>query len=452
MRKGIGQVVRMVLFLGVLCGVLLSIQNLFGIEAFLDFDNVVAFQKERKNSMDAVYIGGSDVHAFWQPAFCWEEYGFATWSYSVDSITPAAVKNLLIEAQKRQPDSLYIISLNTFKKDSTVSTMEDIHRVVDYLPLSRNKIDLVEKLTAPLEDYQGLNKLEFYLPMIRFHSRWDDLKAYSLDAKSYDYKSSIRYSAYLQNVSDITSKFILVEANGEAAADVRETFLDLLDYCEAQHISLLFTKVPQVMNPVEQISLLQLEKILRERGIPYIDLMSQAENIGIDTHMDFYNTKHTNVHGSLKVTHAIATYLAENYPFQDKRNASGWESWDQAATDYLNYVSSETLPFEREHAPRSRLQRPVLGKTTAKGTSLTISWQESFGAEGYAIYRKSSQENRGHWQEVARVERDVLSYTEENLKASTKYTYTVVPIEMKEEQMQYGFFDVTGISGTTGGK
>ena len=142
MKKKLRYVVRTFAFLLVLLFSVLCIQGCFGLDSARVYENIHGFLQEEKGSLDGVYIGGSDVHAFFQPLIGWKQYGFAIRNYSIDSVPIIALKYLLVEARKSQPDALFIISINSMKKSTTTVPMEEIHRVVDYTPFSIDKVPL----------------------------------------------------------------------------------------------------------------------------------------------------------------------------------------------------------------------------------------------------------------------------------------------------------------------
>jgi len=51
----------------VLVMAILHVNGFFGVDFSRNRNNWVGLQKERKGSMDAIFIGASNVSAFWQP-------------------------------------------------------------------------------------------------------------------------------------------------------------------------------------------------------------------------------------------------------------------------------------------------------------------------------------------------------------------------------------------------
>ena len=454
-KKDAMGLLRGAVFFLLLLAVVYSVSGVFGIDAERCVFNLQYFTREKPGTLDAVYIGSSNVHAFWEPAFGWDEYGIAVWNYSTDGVSQKGIKYYLTEAKKTQPQAVFLINLNVFKFKSVEVRQQYIHRMVDYFPLSLNKIRMIRTLSTRMDDLnpnaKQQNPLEYYFPIIRFHSRWDSLKPWALGADDRDYKSSFINNGYTHNVMDLTDSCRVIPGKGEVAESVLAVFTDLLDYCDATGTRVLFVKVPQANTTEEARQMNTLESLAQGRGYPCLDLMEKAEEIGILPGTDYYNENHTNVHGSLKFSDYLGRYLVEQYGFTDKRGQPDWESWDRAARDYMDYVSPYCLPFEREHAGRSALDIPAMGKPAAKGKEIRVSWEPVDGAEGYQIYRKSEKEKNGFWHLVATVGDDTDTYLDTDLKASTQYTYTVVPFCTEQDEMLFGYFDVLGASGRTGG-
>lgn len=448
------RLIRGGIFLIVLLITVWSVQGIFGVDSDRSIFNIKYFYREKQESMDAVFIGASNVHASWQPAFGWDEYGIAVWNFSVDSLPPTAMKYYLIEAQKTQPGALFIVNLNVFRKDTENPSTKNIHWAVDYLPLSVNKSNLIQALVRKDKSDNKADTLEYYLPIIRFHSRWDNLKPLTYGASDTDYKASILFPAFNRSVEDLSGKMNNSDSCRDVPEEVLKVFNDLLLYCENSKANVLFVTVPQAVSEEEVQRMNELEKIAIDHGFRCLNIMKAAQEIGINPKTDYYNTWHTNVHGSLKFSDYLGRYLVENYGFTDKRGQPGWESWDKAAAEYIDYLSPWSLPFEREHAKRVDTDIPKVNKLSVEGRKITVSWNavQEGKADGYQIYRKCDKEQNGYWHLVASVDADTLSYRDKRLKKESQYTYTVVPFTSENDEILYGNFNVLGVSAKTGGE
>lgn len=449
MKKNLRLLLRALAFLIVMGLAVWHLQGIFGLNVIRSFEHEKAYLWEDDDSMDAVYIGGSDVHAFWQPLFGWNDQGIAVWNYTLDNLPSAAVKYLVIEARKTQPDALMIISLSTFKKDTAGGDMVDLHRIVDYMPFSMNKVRLINHLTEGTE-YSGFKSLEFYLPIIRFHTRWSSLEPWSFGILEPDYKGSMYSDAFQSLINDQRTRFTVSEERTELPEDVAAAMTDLLDYCDKEKVRVLFVKSPQGAAQDAQARMNTLEDMVTSRGYPCLDLLEHLDELGIDLRYDFYNKNHTNVHGSLKFSHYLGKYLVEQYGFRDKRGSSGWESWDKAAEEYMAFLAPYILPLEAVPGGRDPdLALPKLSDPVVDGTSVTLTWAASEGAESYEIYRLAPKGKQ--WSLMAEVDGSVLTWTDSGLVKSASYRYTVVPCRQTSDGKVYGHFYVPGVSAETGG-
>ena len=417
----------------------------------LSYETINRFYREKKGSLDAVYFGGSEVNAFWQPTFGWNDRGIAVWDYTVDSVPADAMKYMMMEVHKTQPQALFIISLGAFKKDTAVGSMEAIHRLIDYMPFSLNKVRMIHHLVEGTE-YTGLDRLEFYFPIIRFHTRWDELGKWVLGAADEDYKSSRHRYNFRNNVLDIREDYHQSDERVPVPEDIKAAITEVLDYCDEQQLQVLFVKTPQARLNETLGRMNTIEDMITARGYLCLDLLKNVEDTGLNLQTDFYNRFHTNVHGSLKYSHDLADYLVEHYGFTDKRGTAGWESWDEAAEAYIETLRYAVLPFEFEDGPRDfSLDIPKLSTPKKKGTTVTVKWEPSDGADGYEIFRLC-EEDDNLWHSINTVDSDTLTYRDSDLKAQTTYYYRIVPYRMIDGVRAYGNFDVNSVSITTGDK
>lgn len=445
---------RGLVFIVVLALAVNGVAWVFGVNLSRNFKNWKGLRKEKKGSMDAVFIGASNVIAFWQPAFGWQDHGIAVFSLSMQGLTCAAIKHMIIEARKTQPDALYIINLSTFKQNRLTLETKQLHYALDYMPFSLNKLSMTGELIRRSE-FRGLDTLEYYLPIIRFHSRWEELQSWVFSDDSLIYKASDTTMTFCENSVDISDKLLLYnDARKSIPDDIESVFLDLLDYLDSQHVNALFVKSPQAIGERQQGRMNKMEDILEQRGYPCLDMLEDIYKAGIDPRTDFYNVGHTNIHGSIKFTKAMGDYLVERYHFEDKRGQPGWESWDRLGKKYAKYCAKYALPFELEHAFRYTCDIPALSKPAVEEQSVRVAWTDVGGADGYAVFRKSAKADtkEGNWTFVAETDAAASAYMDNDLDASTEYVYTVVPIRMADGIREYGSFDVKGVHAVTGGK
>ncbi len=443
---------RSLAFLLVLVTAVLVIQQPFRIQDSRIRQTLDGFYCEEEGALDAVYVGSSDVYAFFEAPLAWERYGIAVYPYSIPSMPGAAVKHVIMEARKTQPDALYIVNVNLFRTLELDETI--IHRMVDYMPLSRNKLDLIDAL-CDRAGISGTDRLEFYLPMIRFHSGWSGLTSVDFTNPYNGMKGAAAYWSFLNSVKDVSGAYADEQRVGEISPDIRRDLDDLLDYCVKEGVDLLFVTVPQARKA--RTSALAtfngVEAYVRDRGYFCVDLMHDLDITGIRPESDFYNERHMNLHGAMKFTEYLSRYLVEHYGLTDKRGMPGYESWDEAVRRYDAVIAPFALPFERTHEARDYSLSCGNVRATAAEGAVTVEWTRAEGADAYLIFRKSDDGGEKGWKLLLEAEpsaEGIETYGRKmwledvNVTGGVTYTYTVVPVRRTGGETVYGAFDHNG--------
>ncbi len=440
-RRFIEAIVFLVLVTGVLA-VLTKITTNSG--DYRNFQWIRGFYEEREDSLDAVYIGGSNVYAFWCAPVAWENYGITVYPFANNAQPLAAAKYLVEEGRKTQPDALYIISINNVFFDYSEA---GIHYVLDFMPTSKVKFQLADAL-LDYGGYEPEDRLEFYLPLLRYHSRWNELTKNDFTYELNGLKGACTYGSYLKGSEDISASYRKTAKLGKLDGNVEQIINDLLDYCESEKVNVLFVTAPQGQGDVTTVAQYNtINSMIEERGFPTLDMTDMTDDIGLDLKKDYYNEHHVNIHGSVKVTDYLCRYLVENYHLADKRGDPAYSDWDQAFDKYVEATSPFALDFEYTNSRRDpALPAPELsGITVNGGNALTVAWKAVKGADGYSVFRR---EDGAGWQRIADVSADERSYRDENCWLAHKYTYTVAPYRVTEDGLCWGSYDFAGVAAT----
>lgn len=411
------------------------------------YQTVKGFYDEEPGSLDAVYIGASNVYASWQGPVGWSEYGIACYSFAIPAMPPRATMLMIEECRKTQPDALFIVNLNNYKQDGLEVSVSDVHNVTNFLPMSGTKVKLINEL-AEAAGFTGMDKAEFFLPFIRFHSTWNQLHTAKFDKHLATLKGASSYSNFLGAAENVEHEFSYSDKRFPLTEEQEQSLSDLVEYCQDENVKMLFVFSPQAISDVREVEQINTMKdYVVAQGFPILDMMEDIDSLEMDFASDFYNAMHCNIHGSLKFTYALGSYLMENYGFRDKRGDPAYASWDRAAEDYTEIIEFNTLDFERENVLRSNdLAAPKLSECEVYGERIRVRWNASAGASGYAIYR---QNKSTPWQLITTVDANTLGYTDEQLERNVTYTYTVVPFYTDGEKTVYGNFNIEGVFART---
>ena len=432
--------VKCIAFFAVLFVCIVILQHFFGIRDYSIYSREQGFLQEEENSLDAVYIGASHEFSFFQPPLAWKDHGITVFSYGIPSMPAQSYIYRVKEALKRQPDSLLILNLNSFK--SMEYNDKAVHRNVDYMPWSVNKLEMMRELLSR-NKYSIEKQLEFYLPLLRFHSGWSEMTSKDFTHTYNGLKGAYYYKYFLQASRPQT--FDVTEESTLPDEETLSVMGRLLDYLDQEKARVLFVTVPQVIDKEHQKKLNYLEEMVRDRGYECLDMMGLGDTYGVQEAVDFHDSNHLNIHGSIKFTEYFSNYLTEHYGFTDKRGQEGLESWDTSVTLYADYIDPWTLDIERDHAKRDYdLQSPEMTVRADEEQHAVLSWTETPGADGYRIYRKTNVKGETGWKQAAETSGDTLSWTDTHTGEAARLYYTVVPFRTEEGEELFGNFSFAG--------
>ena len=282
---------------------------------------VEGFYQEKRDSLDAVFIGASDIYTSFMPGRAYEKYGFTSYLLASESITSEGVITAVKEVVRTQHPSLIIIEANAFLYgDSDNETNEaHVHKFFDNLPFSINKLNYINR-KVPVD-----NKWEYMFPLIKYHGLWTELpdrvnmmqSNFNLDLRGYNYLKGFRTTAKIFKSDTPSLNSQLPYETGELDLDpeLQQNLFDLLDYSKENNLNVIFVRAPHYVTKdtydrVKRSN--KMESILNERGFDYYAFENYSELIGIDDSRDFYNEDHMNVYGAIKFTDFLAEGLAND--------------------------------------------------------------------------------------------------------------------------------------------
>ena len=301
------------------------------------------FYEQEDDSLDAILLGASEVYAFYQPLFAWKTTGIKSWDYANSGRIFGVNAYMLKEAIKTQPDAVYVISLTR----AISSDSAHVHFVSDNMKTSWNKWQMVNYYCDYGKEAEStlLERVEYMFPLIRYHSRWDDITLTDIKNMSYeDVKGSATYEQFRTVTEDQTENMLTTDERGEPDDSMLEALDEILDICDENNVKAVFVTFPRCFGADEKNFLPAcntLGDIITERGYDYLNLVNCVDEIGIDPTTDYYNWRHANVHGAVKVTKYLAEYLADKYDIADKRNDSDSADWDESYETYMSILADD---------------------------------------------------------------------------------------------------------------
>lgn len=436
-------ILRAVCFIGILLLLFGAMTAVFSNHPdFRIFQSIRGFYEEPADSLQAVYIGSSNCYAFWNSLVAWKNYGLTIFPYTCSQMPFEAVEYIMREVRKTQPNAMFIVNVNSMDFDDLCDTY--IHHILCDMPPSENKTALKNHLC----DVLGMSwseRLQFDFSWITMRQYWTQYLDRGLIPRVDGMKAASHYDGYLTKFFNNKRRYRQSETRAPITENQRTHLDRLMDFCEAEGIRVLFVVVPRGERTLDALGRINTAcDVIRERGHKLLYLTDQVDAMHIDLGRDFYDLKHTNVHGSIKFTNYLSQYLVSEFGLEDRRGDPAYESWAEGWERYWPIIAPYVLDIELDTAKRDfSLAAPTGVKLTqAEDGAVQLRWKPVKGADGYCVYAKAGES--GPWQRVCVAE--ACEYVDATCQPGTEYHYTVVPVSGSGDAMRYGVFSPAGQS------
>lgn len=310
-----------------------------------------AFYAEEENTIDAVYFGTSASNRYFISPMAYDREGMAVFVLAAMGMPLFFVPELMEEVEKTQQPELYIIELRWLLKEREQLTDAHIRRVTDSMKYSSNRSDAIEKAMEFTEDTDGAlgdishSKLDYYIPVIKYHSRLSagdlgpgDIFLLNSKNKTKGYVTSPKTTQQVPQ-----DKAVYSQERADLSPEAEEVLYELLDYCDGlKDKEVLFVLSPYSMKEGQAAKFNTAIDIVTDRGYDVLNFNTEemVQTLQLDWSTDFYNSKHVNYLGAEKYTRYLTDYLKDNYRLEDHRGDEDYASWDEAYSEYLDYVSA----------------------------------------------------------------------------------------------------------------
>lgn len=438
------QILRVVLLMIILLSLVVMLNSVFRYENSHMSARYTTYFNLPEDTVDVLITGTSGIDRYWIAAKGYEEQGLTAYPLSFDEMPAWMMVDVIREALKNQNPQLLVIDMRGFtvSYDNEVSKYgtkieTPIHRVIDVMPVtSVNRLRAATKsvrIAAKKDGWGSFSALSFYMPFIKYHSRWDTAD-FSID--SMQLKPSEYLGMFLDSGNSLREIILPVteKTDERIALDpiCEEALYELLDFIDTLEQEVLFLDTPKYLAEKEYGRMNTLCSILDERGYRY--KCYSVEDGSYNRYTDFYNHAHVNYRGAEKFTADFAVYLKENYSLPDRREDEAcrkdWAGvYEKILTKYDGWVRKRNA---------GRLEAEV----ARENGKAIISWEIPSPFDGYVIYR--SEEKAGEYAEIQIIEDGkVFSYTDLTAEEGKTYYYMVRPFTRTDDSIEYGnYFEV----------
>lgn len=337
------QTLRVIMFIVVVFFVLFVINKILVQPAVVDTNaRYHAFYKaEPENTWDGVLLGSSVVDRAWAAPLAWHEQGIALYAMSIDSLPLPFVTSVMKEVRKKQDTNFFIIDLRGLRSSKLELQEFKIRRLTDNMEFSKNRNDTLKKAFDYVEKYNVDksfldDKLSFYIPFIKYHSRWNQLTKEDFLKPETKMKGVYMADAFKIRA---TKKPRITSKVGELTDLQTDILTEILEYGKKNDLQLLFTVLPAPLAVSAQHQMNKAFEIIDSYGYNVLNFNNEEiyKEMDLDFSTDFYNTLHLNSKGARKVTSYLSKYIVDTYNIKDKRGEESYKSWDEAWNVYDNY-------------------------------------------------------------------------------------------------------------------
>lgn len=338
-------VFKIILFIVIFVLCWLLLQNIF-IEKYRadEFygERFKSYSKEPKDTIDVLFLGSSPMLDDVNPNIIWHDAGITSFNISTIVNVPMAEYYTLRYALKYQKPKVLVFDLGGIadKRNPDDQTWEYTYRAVSHELPDKELSREMRKEASKLSDHRA----SWYLPLLRYHDRWSDLKQQDFDSayRRREYLAHQKGSATFAESIDQSwwNEDLLSEGNSSEITDGNEYIDKIIKLCKDNNIQIMVLVPPQDSLIKEKVDI--IEKTAKENGYNCIlfKTKSSIEALGIDMSKDFSDSGHLSDSGQIKFSKFVGTYLKEHYDLPDHRGDSAYESWNKSYKENMEYIES----------------------------------------------------------------------------------------------------------------
>jgi hypothetical protein len=267
--------------------------------------NVVALEKEKKDSIDVLVIGDSESYTTISPMKFWNQCGITSFVGGQSGQQLSEAYNVFQKGIENQSPKLVMIETNMFYRRTNRST----------------------KAMNAVEEFGNR-----YFSVFTHHGIWKKL----LDDRNIKPVQSYKGFQIRTQVAAYEGDNYMRRCCGRRRINgAVKTYVDkIVHTCKEKNIDVLFYSAPSPKN-YNYKKHNAIKAYADKLGVAYVDLNLKQNQIGIDWKRDTLDRgDHLNIAGAEKVSNYMIAYVNKNYDLPDHRNESGYTEWNKLAENY----------------------------------------------------------------------------------------------------------------------
>ncbi len=155
--------------------------------------------------------------------------------------------------------------------------------------------------------------------------------------KGIDYKGTIAVSKVAKNIVPVD--FTNFEKRNDISGEWLETLEKIIKKAKSCGTEVVFMTTPYSISETEMAYENKMGDVLAENGMDFLCGNKRIKEMDIDFLVDYYDDKHTNTKGMVKVTNYVTEYLIEKYDLQKSELTEEQKAdWDTASEKWVKEV------------------------------------------------------------------------------------------------------------------
>lgn len=303
---------------------------------------ISGFLMLEENTVDVVFIGASHIGRGVSPMELYEDAGILSYNLGTSGQPIEGSYVLLQEAFRTQDPGLVVL-------DCSMMFEKDVTKKNNYYRYIMDNLYLTPGFEAAVEEYENIPEndgvLSAYLPITKFHSRWNQMEEVDFDLKLPQEYYTMGY--YVTSGIVAGPSIEETEKNtADAEVQITKAFIDYFEkirqLCEENDAQLLLVKVPCYYKGAvyawykaksEAAAAFAQEQGVTMLDMHYMDLVDPALH-------SYDGGDHLNIVGAQKVTAYLCSYIKEHYPQYCGKSA---EQFEQYLPEYRKVRSAALL-------------------------------------------------------------------------------------------------------------
>ena len=282
-------------------------------------------------SHDLLILGDCEVYENISPVTLWEEYGITSYIRGSANQLPAQSYYLLEDTLRYETPKAVLFHVAAMKMEG--QDREAYNRMtMEGMKWSSSKWNAICETKM-----DGEYMLEYMFPLLRYHSRWQELEA---DDFTYYWKRDlVSHNGYYMRC-DVKPAEGFPAARRQANYRFPDSSWEYLNrmerLCREKGITLILMKSPSQYPAWPEEYEVQIKEYAKDHGLLYINCLEDQEKIGLDFSQDTYNGGlHLNLYGAEKLALYVGERFQKEIGLPDHRGDEGLQKvWKQKCEFY----------------------------------------------------------------------------------------------------------------------